>query len=81
MRWLDGITDSIYMSLSKLLVIVKEREAWCLLSLWGSKELHMTKQLNNKVHSRQGNCRHKGVEAGKSVLDWPKSAFLYVREP
>ena len=51
MRWLDGITDSIYMSLSKLLVIVKEREAWCLLSLWGSKELHMTKQLNNdSVH-------------------------------
>ena len=47
MRWLDGITDSVYVSLSKLLVIVKEREAWCLLSLWGSKELDMTKQLNN----------------------------------
>ena len=27
-RWLDGITDSIHMSLSKLLEIVKEREAW-----------------------------------------------------
>ena len=27
-RWLDGITDSIDMSLSKLLKIVKEREAW-----------------------------------------------------
>ena len=42
MRWLDGVTDSVYVSLSKLLVIVKEREAWCLLSLWGSKELDMT---------------------------------------
>ena len=47
MRWLDGVTDSVYVSLSKLLVIVKEREAWCLLSLWGSKELDMTKQLNS----------------------------------
>ena len=36
-RGLDGITDSIDMSLNKLQKLVKHREAWCC-SLWGHKE-------------------------------------------
>ena len=40
MRWLDGITDSMDMSLSMLQEFVMDREACC--SPWGCKELDKT---------------------------------------
>ena len=46
MKWLDGITDSVDMSLNKFWELVMDKEAIMCCSPWGRKELDMIEQLN-----------------------------------
>ena len=47
MRWLDGITDLMEVSLSELRELAMDREAWwAAFNSWGRKQSDMTEQLN-----------------------------------
>ena len=49
MKWMDDISDSKDMSLSKLLEMVRERKAWCA-AVQGVAESATTEQLNNNIY-------------------------------
>ena len=84
-RWLDGITDSVDMSLIKLWEMVKDREPWCVLVHGTHKELYINEWLNRnnrrqrrtgRSWTRESSGKHFSNSPGEK---WSMSVELYER--
>ena len=75
MRWLDGITDSMDMSLSKFQEMVKDREAWRATNSWGHKEPDTTKQLNKKTSTWNICLEMRKVKGRNEVGELSRSSY------
>ena len=93
MRWLDGITDSMEMSLSKLQEIVRVREAWCVATHWVTKSQTQLSdwataaipwRTKTSKNNRDGACRGLGIgsecteHAGVLAFSLPDVLFTFL---